>query len=92
MISRLLYFSDARIWFDQQVAIIIERSRLWNARVGITGTLVRTDRHFVKFIEGAVESIDDIARKLAGDERHANMRVIETGIDNRPRFSNWSLA
>ena len=92
MISRLLYISDARISFDQQVAMIVERSRIWNARVGITGTLVRTDRHFVQFIEGGVESVVDMARKLACDERHTNMRIIDAGICDQRQFSNWSLA
>ncbi|MHA6724051.1 BLUF domain-containing protein [Sphingomonas sp. RS2018] len=92
MISRLLYISDARISFDRQVADIVERSRLWNARVEITGALVRTDRHFVQFIEGPAEFVDDMARKLACDNRHANMRIIDTGIDDRRRFSKWSLA
>lgn len=91
-IGRLLYISDARVFFDQQVASIVEQSRLWNARVGITGTLVRTDSHFVQFVEGAVEHVNDMARKLACDRRHANMRVIQSGIDDRRRFSNWSLA
>lgn len=92
MISRLLYISDMRISLDQQVTTIVEQSRLWNARVGITGALVRTDRHFVQFIEGAVELVEDMARKLTCDERHANMRIIDAGIDDRRRFSNWTLA
>lgn len=91
-LSQLLYVSDAKITSSWHVAVIAEQSRIWNGRVGITGALIHTDRHFVQYIEGAKQIVSDMAYKLASDDRHANMRIIETASNSKRRFATWNLA
>jgi hypothetical protein len=91
----ILYVSESNIGFSHakdRLSNIVEYSRWWNGSVGITGALVFTEKHFVQFIEGSDEAIDDMLIKLNSDARHMNVVVIESVERHSRYFEEWDLA
>lgn len=95
VIRSLLYVSiqafaaaDSERTINQIVAI----SRRRNARVGVSGLLLATDRHFAQVIEGVAETIDTLIAAVRCDPRHHHVTVLLAEALPSRRFGNWSLA
>lgn len=95
MYQSLIYVSRSRLILpvqageiDRIVAGSIER----NARLGICGALIFTERHFAQLLEGPQASIDELMDDIMVDPRHEQVTVIERAAIDGYRFMNWSLA
>ena len=63
-----------------------------NAKLGVTGALVFTHRHFAEIIEGPADALAELMTSIRRDPRHADLSEVDClGID-RPTFARWAMA
>ncbi len=95
VIRSMLYVSiqafaaaDSERTINQIVAI----SRRRNARVGVSGVLIATERHFAQVIEGPADTVNPLMAAIRCDARHHHVTVLHAEDLSARRFGNWSLA
>lgn len=89
---RLCYASTAtEKCTSLQVGSILEASFRNNAELDITGALFFDNHYFLQFLEGSRGNVNYLYRKIAKDERHTNLQVLELkGVDSR-YFAEWTM-
>lgn len=94
MISTLLYVSRSTLLLpaDRQIENIVDVSRQRNALAGITGALLYSEVHFAQYVEGPEEAVNALLCRLARDDRHINMTVVQRSAAKRRLFPDWTLA
>lgn len=75
-----------------EIAKILTVSRSHNAAVDITGGLISTKHAFAQLLEGPVDAIDDLMRRIQCDPRHEGLRVHRRTDISRRKLSFWTLA
>ncbi|WP_375394796.1 BLUF domain-containing protein [uncultured Sphingomonas sp.] len=92
MMHRLLYISTARTMPDAaMVASILERSRINNAAVEVTGMLVVGGRRFLQTLERPTDAVHTVFRRIAADSRHfAIVELASEAIETRT-FGGWAM-
>jgi hypothetical protein len=91
--ERLIYCSTARDDVDlQECRHIVALSQPNNARLGISGVLLFDSRNFVQWLEGPVNRIEPLYKRIARDPRHANLRLLLREPTQSRRFQRWSMA
>ena len=96
-IYRIIYHSQ--IAFDGDdgrimayVKDILDWSRGWNPRQGITGALMVNDRHFSQVIEGPSSSVRALFGHIVCDKRHRNVELLQADYFHAREFGAWSMA
>lgn len=93
--QRLLYISESRIAeadAKSVVSQIVERAQIKNARLGLTGALLFTDKYFVQVLEGSHEAIHTLMAYIHTDSRHGNITVVDKSTINDRLFPDWHMA
>lgn len=89
----LLYVSRSQLRSgDDQVGRIVADARACNARMDVTGALIFTGRHFAQILEGEAATIDRLIVRIAKDDRHGGLRIVEVVPVAERAFATWSLA
>ena len=92
-LARLIYTSTASDQCGQkQVQEILEVSMKLNAVNGITGILYYSSKYFMQYLEGNAEKVDETYARLAPDERHHSLRLVETAAIQLREFEDWNMA
>jgi hypothetical protein len=92
-LERIAYCSHARVSMDSLLVIadILAVSQRNNRRDGITGALVYSEGGFFQVVEVAPADLDRLLRRLEGDPRHSDIRVVlRTAVSGR-LFADWSM-
>ena len=76
---------------SDDLAELLEISRLNNAVLGISGILLFENGSFFQILEGEAESVDVMFQKLHGDSRHHSVSLIASEPIARRSFSEWSM-
>ncbi len=71
---------------------LLNKARLKNARLGITGHLLYADGLFTQCIEGPPEAIELLWQSLLKDPRHEAISVISRQPVTARRFKEWAMA
>jgi hypothetical protein len=74
------------------MATILGESQRNNARDGLTGALAAHDDKFYQALEGQGQMLDVLLRRLEGDPRHKDIRIIGRRPIETRSFSDWSMA
>ena len=74
------------------VPSIIRVARTNNAIRGISGALIFDGERFCQYIEGDSDEIVRTFAAIETDVRHADIRVLASGLAEKPRFGQWSMA
>ena len=93
MLKRIKYSSRfARPLDDDEITALGERSAKKNADRDITGVLMTTGGVFFQTIEGPPDEIDALYRRIAADERHTDVLLldVEEGALER-QFADWAM-
>jgi len=91
-VKRLAYTSLAALDLDEHQLLEIHGiARDLNGLDGITGLLIFNGTHFLQWIEGAPQSIDDLVERLRRDPRHTGFEVREEGLADQRLFPGWSM-
>jgi hypothetical protein len=91
----LLYVSRSTIPRERlaaEIADIIDTSREHNARIGITGGLVRAGDYFAQLLEGPTEAVKTLMERIDRDPRHADVNVVHVTGSSKRRLPDWSMA
>jgi hypothetical protein len=93
---RLCYVSTATLGSDreptEEIESILERSRWWNASVGITGSLFFNRSLFSQVLEGPVREVERLFEQIRKDPRHQNVIRIDWRMIETRTFPEWSMA
>jgi hypothetical protein len=88
----LTYTSLAQIDLDEtDLERIIYSARVNNALDGLTGFLLFNGGSFVQVLEGSKRAIDDVMARIAVDDRHRNVMVVDDRRVERRAFPDWSM-
>lgn len=95
MLETVLYVSRSNLEpavAQDIVAKIVTTAQRQNRKVGITGGLIFTGKHFAQVLEGSSEAIDQLLTTIATDDRHEAMQVLYKKPIASRFFFDWSMA
>lgn len=76
---------------DDALRVLLERARIKNESLGITGILLLVDASFFQLVEGAPDAVTSLYDAIARDKRHKRVvKLIEEPIEKRD-FADWSM-
>ncbi len=87
----LIYVSEARVPRGVDLSGLVTQSRIRNAALAITGSLIFTGQHFAQYLEGSAQSVDQLMTSIRADDRHVDLVVVATGDVADRRFATWTL-
>ena len=71
---------------------IVEKARIANKKLDISGILLVVDNCFMQYIEGPEESIKELYyRHIAHDRRHQRVKVLLEGPTDHRKFESWEM-
>lgn len=92
-IRQLVYASHQNFPFDGLALVsLLYRARERNRQLAITGVLLYSEGLFVQCLEGESDRVEALFSRIAADQRHNDvvlLQSIETGMRH---FSDWSMA
>lgn len=92
MLTRLIYASEpTEALTPAAVQHIVDRARINNAQLHLSGLLAFDSRFFLQVLEGHREALSALFGRIAADPRHRRIQLLEvTPVDER-RFAHWSM-
>ena len=96
-LMRLIYFSRPRVArpleaFHAACDQILETSRRNNEASALTGALAASPDLFVQALEGTHEALRETYRRIADDDRHDALHLVDTRPIGTRRFPDWRMA
>jgi FAD-dependent sensor of blue light len=91
-IHQIFTVSRATTPFDRApIEASLARWRSSNARLGITGCLLLSGRCFAQVLEGQRATVQMLARRIAADPRHHEVRVLSEGSRAERDYVGWTM-
>jgi hypothetical protein len=96
-LARLIYRSRAKLDFggETPVAVLLEivtQARKHNERNGLTGILLFDGFTFLQVLEGPLSAIERTYERIACDQRHTELEVIDLSVIESRDYMAWSMA
>jgi len=96
MLFRLSYYSTNLIKKsanpgDSELRKIILAAGANNRILGITGGLMFNRNYFGQVLEGDRSSVSDLFCRIAKDQRHRSLVIVEASVVDRRMFGHWSM-
>ncbi len=89
---QLIYASTATAEMDKRdLAALLEKARVKNERLGVTGLLLYQDGAFIQVLEGEKETLRALYQTIVADERHTDVVLLREGAVERREFGAWSM-
>ncbi len=86
------YTSLAALDLDEdQLRAIHGAARDLNGIDGISGLLLFNGTHFLQWIEGPPEAIDELIERLRRDPRHSGFEIRDERITTERMFGDWTM-
>jgi hypothetical protein len=95
-LHRLVYYSHNHVAqnaeaFSAEVENILEKSRVNNARDGITGALLFNAGCFAQVLEGPLDTVEATFERIQQDERHGDVSLLCFEPQAERSFPNWAM-
>ena len=94
-LTRLIYVSRTSTAAErdlaQTVSDVLRVSRRNNAKAGVTGMLLTFRGHFIQALEGHHSSVEATLARVAGDERHTDVKVLGADFCTSRAFGRWAM-
>jgi len=88
----IIYASVATQCFSSaQLTELLQKARVDNERLQITGILLYSDGNFFQVLEGEPTAVDEIYKKLHLDKRHRQLTLIVREPITKRFFADWSM-
>ena len=71
---------------------ILHVSRRNNGKADITGCLLFSGRTFAQVLEGPQQAVQQLADRIAADQRHSRLRILLTRDLQHRAYASWSMA
>lgn len=89
---QLTYISDIVPGLSrEQIAAIHQQAERNNQRLGITGVLLVTSRHFLQLLEGPAKQVKARFAVIAADPRHQSVRLVSERLVQQRQFPHWQM-
>ena len=86
MLKRVSYISKfSRPLTRDEVSKLAADAAEKNQAIGVTGMLMSSGGIFYQVLEGPVDAVDDLFKKIAADSRHRDVLVLSTHEDVEDR-------
>lgn len=91
-VRQLVYVSLAAVPFSPtDLATLLERSRVRNSAVNVTGVLLHEAGSFLQVLEGDPDVVDSVYHRVSLDRRHRHVvMLLRQMVENRS-FGDWSM-
>ena len=91
-LMKLAYISDCHSGITPAtVADIHQQAKRNNAANEVTGVLLASNKHFMQFLEGEPQQIEQTYQRIRQDTRHTNVRLIFSRSIGQRQFPNWHM-
>lgn len=91
-VHQLIYLSKAsRALHSVDFLNILNASKKNNQSNRVTGSLFYNGGWFLQVLEGDINVVQDLYRRIEQDDRHTNSRVIYLEPANSRTFSRWTM-
>ena len=88
----LVYTSTASAPFrETALANLLGQARALNGARDITGMLLYRGERFIQVLEGPAHIVRRLARTIAQDARHRDMRILMDETIEERRFDDWTM-
>ncbi|WP_270935783.1 BLUF domain-containing protein [Falsiroseomonas oryzae] len=95
-LRRVIYVShavaDPAQPMEAVIGSILDAARRNNARTGVTGALLYSQRRFAQVLEGPPAAVERIFETIQCDLRHDHVTVLEVSSPATRAFGDWSMA
>lgn len=71
---------------------ILDKARLKNKSLGITGMLIYHDREIIQILEGEKNTVKELFQTIFEDRRHTSVDIFYQGEVESRSFTDWSMA
>jgi EAL domain-containing protein (putative c-di-GMP-specific phosphodiesterase class I) len=89
----LIYCSTAKHSFSRsELSVLLINARKRNVQLGVTGILLYSDGNFFQVLEGEIETVDHLFKKISQDDRHKNVTIIIREAIPERAFGDWTMA
>lgn len=93
MMHNIVYISAAvRPFLRDELTELLLECRLNNRKEGITGLLMYHDQQFFQVLEGAIDKLEGIYKKICSDHRHRGIVTLQKGRSAQRHFAQWEMA
>jgi hypothetical protein len=76
---------------EEQLRSIHEAAHTLNGIDGISGLLLFNGTHFLQWIEGPPDAIDELIERLRRDPRHSGVEIRDERMADERFFGDWSM-
>ena len=91
-INQLVYISQAtRKMSDEDLHQIHTTAKVNNQNIDVTGSLFYNGGWFLQVLEGPVETLNTLYKKIDKDSRHKNSRILYNEPTKFRTFTRWSM-
>ena len=91
MVTQLIYMSEPFGYDDAILSLILANARRKNAREGITGALICRQDIYLQLIEGEAAAIDGLFARIAADDRHLAVTLLNRVEVADRVFPYWAM-
>ena len=89
---QLMYVSTASWKMDGgDLNAILDRSRINNRRLGVTGLLLHLDHGFLQILEGPEDAVLEIFARVERDHRHIGVHILVQRDVSERLFGEWNM-
>lgn len=91
MVTQLIYMSQPFGYDDAMLSGILSAARRNNPALGITGALICRHDLYLQLIEGDSDAIDDLFDRIASDDRHLAVTLLDRTESGERLFPDWAM-
>jgi hypothetical protein len=89
---QLCYASTATRTFTRNDLLeLLTQARAHNAKEGITGLLLFQDGHFLQVLEGEMDKVRALFKRICEDQRHSQVALLFEELVSQPQYPDWSM-
>ena len=91
-LTGIVYASKAKKHFDEEALdVLVEKATANNLKFGITGFLFFKKNHFLQYIEGEDEEVNELMERINHDPDHDVKFISKQPNLRRKKFQLWSM-
>lgn len=91
-IAAVLYVSRVSDAFKlEDLELLMKRCQARNAKAGLRGILLYSAGHFIQFLEGPKEALDETLGRIVQDHRHRDLEFLMKATTDQYLFDEWSM-
>ncbi len=92
MLYSLVYTSqNTRPFSHQALLALLDKARVTNTALGVTGMLLYKDGAFIQALEGEQATVTDLSERISRDPRHHAYFVCNQQKIDKRQFPDWSM-